>query len=145
MIFDLRALKKSGKNSQAFYFELVPESEIVSLPSVEFVTPLRVCGTVSLTGENSAFVEGEASFTLGGNCTRCLAETQKDYLFGFAEECDGEEENPYPVVNDKIDLKKIAFDTVITNAPMVFLCKDDCKGLCSGCGVNLNNEQCKCK
>ena len=22
---------------------------------------------------------------------------------------------------------------------------EDCKGLCSSCGLNLNNDQCKCK
>ena len=25
------------------------------------------------------------------------------------------------------------------------LCSEDCKGLCPGCGVNLNHEACRCK
>lgn len=25
------------------------------------------------------------------------------------------------------------------------LCSEDCKGLCSGCGANLNRESCRCK
>jgi uncharacterized protein len=25
------------------------------------------------------------------------------------------------------------------------LCSDDCRGLCPGCGVNLNEGQCRCK
>jgi len=28
--------------------------------------------------------------------------------------------------------------------PMKPLCKQDCKGLCSQCGVNLNIETCQC-
>ena len=34
---------------------------------------------------------------------------------------------------------------VVINLPIRVLCKDDCKGLCLGCGVNLNQEKCKCK
>ena len=44
----------------------------------------------------------------------------------------------------KINLDKIVDDTVITNQPVTILCKDDCKGICMGCGVNLNNAECKC-
>lgn len=25
------------------------------------------------------------------------------------------------------------------------LCKEDCKGLCSVCGINLNEKQCDCR
>ena len=28
--------------------------------------------------------------------------------------------------------------------PSKVLCSDDCKGLCPGCGCNLNTEQCSC-
>ena len=28
--------------------------------------------------------------------------------------------------------------------PVRFLCKDDCKGLCSKCGQNLNRGECSC-
>ena len=34
---------------------------------------------------------------------------------------------------------------VVINLPLRVLCQKDCKGLCLGCGVNLNNESCKCK
>ena len=34
---------------------------------------------------------------------------------------------------------------VVINLPIRVLCKDDCKGLCLGCGANLNQEKCKCK
>ncbi|MDD5195443.1 MAG: DUF177 domain-containing protein, partial [Candidatus Omnitrophica bacterium] len=36
-------------------------------------------------------------------------------------------------------------EEVLLNFPMKVLCKPDCKGLCPGCGANLNNEVCKCK
>ncbi|MCX6149958.1 MAG: DUF177 domain-containing protein [Ignavibacteriales bacterium] len=46
---------------------------------------------------------------------------------------------------DKIDLKKDVREFIILSEPMKKLCKEDCKGLCSKCGANLNLESCNCK
>ena len=35
-------------------------------------------------------------------------------------------------------------EAVILELPMRFLCSEDCKGLCPGCGSNLNNGPCDC-
>ncbi|MDM7934363.1 MAG: DUF177 domain-containing protein, partial [Methanothrix sp.] len=29
--------------------------------------------------------------------------------------------------------------------PLRFICTEGCRGLCSGCGVNLNRETCRCE
>lgn len=29
--------------------------------------------------------------------------------------------------------------------PLRFICSEECKGLCPGCGVNLNREECRCE
>jgi uncharacterized protein len=39
----------------------------------------------------------------------------------------------------------LARETFILNMPSKTLCREDCRGLCSGCGVNLNYEKCRCK
>jgi len=65
-------------------------------------------------------------------------------VIDFAEQVDNENENGYRVVNDKIDLTKIVDDAIIINAPTTLLCREDCKGICAGCGVNLNEDDCKC-
>ena len=58
-----------------------------------------------------------------------------------------EENNPdgYSLTNDTVDLTKIVDDAIAINAPVNFLCDEDCKGICVGCGVNLNDGDCKCK
>ncbi len=144
MFLDLKELKRKGVSSQDFFFEYTPTEELVNIPETVIVSPVKISGTVTLTDEHSAFVDGEVNFVLSGECTRCLTKTERAYLFGFEENC-GIEDYGYPVVNDKIDLEKIVNDTIIMNIPITFLCKEDCKGICSECGVNLNNEQCKCK
>jgi len=45
---------------------------------------------------------------------------------------------------DIIDIRSDVIDFVRLGLPMKKLCDDECKGLCSGCGVNLNEEDCKC-
>jgi uncharacterized protein len=44
-----------------------------------------------------------------------------------------------------IDLTDDIRDTVILGYPIRQLCKDDCKGLCLICGVNLNQGVCRCE
>ena len=146
MRIDLRKLKRSGKDVTDFYFEYAPERNLSeSIPDSKIVLPIKVSGSVTLTGEHSAYVEGEAVFTIEGACTRCLTETVGTYTAEFAEAVSDESDEVYPLVNDTIDLAKIVDDVILMNVPVSFLCRDDCKGICVGCGVNLNNGECKCK
>lgn len=51
----------------------------------------------------------------------------------------------YEFYNGTVDLSELARETFILNMPSKTLCREDCRGLCSGCGVNLNYEKCRCK
>ena len=143
MIIDLFELKKAGIEEQSFYFEYETGEVLSTLPEVQVKMPIKVNGNVSLTGKHSAYIECEIVFTLSGECTRCLKQTENSYSAEIAFECDDQSEM-VKVVNDKISLDKIVEDTVILNMPINFLCSEDCKGICLGCGVNLNDEDCKC-
>lgn len=46
---------------------------------------------------------------------------------------------------DKIDVAEDVKEFALLAVPMKNLCKEDCKGLCSKCGADLNMEQCNCK
>lgn len=144
MILDLKKIKRSGKDSSSFFFEYSPETELVDVPNAEIVLPIRVSGTVTLTGEHSAVVDAEINYTISGDCTRCLNQTTKAYTVEISESVDNDDEDGYPVKNDTVDLTKIVDDAVMINNPTNFLCKEDCKGICLGCGVNLNDGKCKC-
>ena len=140
MILDLNAIKRSGKTEESFFFEYDADID-VAIPDTKLMLPVKVQGTVFITGNNSAEAEGEIVFTLKGACTRCLAETEKTFTADFNEVFG---EDGYPIVNGKIDLSKSVDDIIIMNTPVAFLCKDDCKGLCPLCGKNLNDGECKC-
>ncbi len=44
----------------------------------------------------------------------------------------------------EIDLDGLLSEAVILAHPIKLKCTQECKGLCPGCGTNLNNEKCKC-
>ncbi len=44
----------------------------------------------------------------------------------------------------EIDLAAGIRDSLILTLPMRVVCSDSCKGLCPGCGINLNEATCQC-
>ncbi len=44
----------------------------------------------------------------------------------------------------QFDVDEFVYSEVILNLPSKHLCKDDCKGLCTKCGKNLNQGKCDC-
>ena len=44
-----------------------------------------------------------------------------------------------------VDLRLLSREIINLSIPIQVACVNSCKGLCSGCGVNLNFEECTCK
>ena len=44
----------------------------------------------------------------------------------------------------RLDLSAWARDTLSLSLPEQVLCREDCAGLCAGCGANLNDGACTC-
>lgn len=145
MIIDLKKLRISGKQESNFFFEYELTENLSDIPNTEIVNPIKISGTVFLTGQHSAYLEGEIEYLLKGSCTRCLEDVEHKFVIDFNEEVEQNNPDGYSVVCDKIDLTKIVCDRIILSLPINFLCKDDCRGICVGCGANLNQEECKCK
>ena len=145
MIIDLKKIRYSGKDETDFCFEYVPSRQLLDLPNAVIEGPVKILGTASLTGNHSAYIDGEITFTISGECTKCLTATKKEYVITFSEHVEPDNEDGFSVVNDKIDLTEIVDNEILINNPTSFLCKDDCKGICMGCLVNLNINDCKCE
>lgn len=43
-----------------------------------------------------------------------------------------------------LDVDMLVLDELYTVLPMMVLCKEDCKGICKVCGINLNESTCDC-
>jgi uncharacterized protein len=50
----------------------------------------------------------------------------------------------YAVGPDELDVEPIVHDACILELPLAPLCSESCRGLCPGCGVNLNGGDCSC-
>jgi len=55
-----------------------------------------------------------------------------------------EEEDSYPLAGDRVELSEMLREHIILAAPMQPLCREDCRGLCSVCGQDLNERRCEC-
>jgi DUF177 domain-containing protein len=88
-------------------------------------------------------------------CDRCLtnydkiinANYQMVYFIGEQPDDLSKDESNIsyiPVDADKIYLSNDIRDYSILSIPMKKLCKEDCKGLCQRCGMNLNEGLCSC-
>ena len=45
---------------------------------------------------------------------------------------------------DLVDVESIIREEILLNAPTLFLCRPECRGLCPQCGSNLNHRSCQC-
>lgn len=111
--------------------------------------PVQVEGTVrNIAG--MLVLEGEAASLLDCICDRCMEPFQREMtvpLYALlAESLEGEEDEDIVLLEDgEADLGDLAYTAFILNMDTKTLCSEDCKGLCPGCGVNLNREACRCK
>lgn len=82
-------------------------------------------------------------------CDRCLAPINTPVVFGFehilVKQVNDDSNDDFIVVpNLVLDLDELASSDIILELPSKVLCKEDCKGLCPTCGVNLNEQSCNC-
>ncbi len=125
----------------------------------ELVEPPNVTGRVDRAGIEMR-VRGEIRTTFTALCDRCLTDVPFSLVIPFdllyAPEDpgagrSGETEIQHRELdvsiyeNDQIDLDALVLEQIELSLPSRVLCRDDCRGLCPECGVDLNLEQCDCQ
>ena len=64
----------------------------------------------------------------------------------LAEELEDEDSDDILLLEDgAVDLGDLARTVFILEMDTKTLCSEDCKGICPGCGVDLNQGTCTCK
>jgi len=111
----------------------------------------RVDGAVHLKGKIAAMIIIR--------CDRCLEEYTREidtsffYILVPSQSIEGKREIALEKEDmevsfyngSEIQIKEIFREQVLLQIPMHHVCKEDCKGICSGCGVDLNVEKCRCR
>ncbi len=120
--------------------------------------PVAVKGEIKLL-KKEVYFKGKAKADLKLICSRCLApfpflaETNVSARFIPKPKSDDlemerqmleEEIDAEFYLHSKVNLTTSVRDAILLTLPMMQLCKKECQGLCSECGQNLNESQCKC-
>jgi uncharacterized protein len=86
-----------------------------------------------------------------GSCHRCLGpavtalEIDTSEFHAFRPDAGAEAEMTCEFLHDEeLDTDALASAAVVLAMPVRVLCRDDCAGLCAGCGADLNAGPCTC-
>jgi uncharacterized protein len=119
-----------------------------------FTEPATFEVRITNTG-GALLVQGSVQVCAHTACARCLEDAAINlegdiegyFVIPGAEEApedlEGDEFDVLP--EDKIiDLLPLIESAIMIELPQIPLCRDDCKGICPGCGADLNTEKCTC-
>ena len=120
---------------------------------VVVLEPVAVNGSV-INRAGYITLTAEASMSYKTHCARCLADVEDTVRFlcektvadekGLLRLENTENDDYVQIKGGKLDLDAPICDEILLGFPMRILCSDDCKGLCAGCGADLNREACRC-
>jgi len=104
---------------------------------VQLTAPLDIKGNIKRVGDTVlAQVQVKSRFSF--SCARCLADSETGLNLNLNFD--------YPIdkSTEFVDVGEDIRQEIILNLNPRLVCSEDCKGLCKGCGADLNKEQCKC-
>lgn len=98
-------------------------------------------------------IQGEVDLTVSIPCSRCLEDVPTDIHLSIDKELtlngsevnDEEMEDTDYLIGLNLDIDKLIYGEILVNWPMKVLCREDCKGICKVCGMNLNKGNCDCQ
>jgi uncharacterized protein len=119
---------------------------------------IRLSGSVVKEGSNLR-LRGRVACGIHTFCSRCGKEMEypvnsefelvlmpgKAEIRELEKELTPEDLDHLYYQGTEIDLAPYFQEQVALEVPMQFLCRPDCKGICPGCGANLNLEPCRCR
>ena len=91
----------------------------------------------SMAGQD-LLVRGTVEVPVRAECARCLADIRR--TIRVEDVCIMVENCP----DREVDITPQVCEELLLAMPVRFLCSEECKGLCPGCGADLNREKCRC-
>ncbi len=121
-----------------------------NLPDVIFTDRVHIKGKFSnLSGYMSISLTATLPYTT--HCARCFKDVSGIFSLDFEKPVavkgtlsDEDSDDYLFVKKGLIDPDPVLLEAMMLEFPMVFLCKEDCKGLCPKCGKDLNEGECGC-
>lgn len=109
----------------------------VEFPDMLYTEPVHLEGEAEKSG-GMLRLQGDLTTAVKRICGKCLKEKNEalsfdiDWIFDLSGK-------------DTVDPLENVRELLIVEHPLVHLCKASCRGLCSQCGIDLNEGACNCK
>jgi uncharacterized protein len=136
--------------------QIDPSSIQLDMPEHRLSEALTFSGRATRRGE-TVILKGYLTGSVESRCGRCLTDFEMpidirmDTVFVPRVELDDDETEVVDVDEsfsfydgDSIDLQWEAKELVLVSLPISPLCREDCRGLCTTCGADLNANPCGC-
>ena len=118
---------------------------------VTSASPVNI--TVENTGNKNLSVSASGEVQVVIPCDRCLKEVQCTVPYDVTRKLDMKQTDEQRIADldeisylagTNLDVDRLVYLEVLMNWPVKVLCKEDCKGICSRCGKDLNLGPCGC-
>lgn len=153
MLIDLsKVLTHEGKKLN---IEIEPAGErfVCELGYFAYAEKSPVSLTITHTENQVLKLEGSGTVSVWIPCSRCLEPVKTDLDIEIGEKADMKlsdqervealDESSY-IQGKVLNTDKLLHNEILIRWPMQVLCKENCKGICSRCGANLNQGSCGC-
>lgn len=140
---------------RTFHYEVPLERESMEVKGERFalVKKSPVVLDIVNTGDQVLKIEGSCEVSAKIPCGRCLKEVETPFSLSFSRKVDmkkSEQERIQEldgadfIRGTKLDVERLISSGLLAQWPIRVLCREDCKGLCSRCGADLNVDPCSC-
>ena len=134
----------------------LPFERELDLSPVEWNGQRPFANTVHITGRvrnmaGAMLLGAKLSCVLSLVCDRCARPFEREKTVEYetllaSELANGESDDIVLLDADgTLDLDALMEEVFLLEMDTKNLCSEDCKGLCPGCGADLNREPCRCK
>ncbi len=149
MKLDLRQLARKPGETLPFNYEL-------DMTDLEWNGGKPVAAPIHVEGEvrnmaGALLLTAQLTAKLSLVCDRCMKPFDRVKTVEFetllASELENGENDEIVLLDkdEQLDLDELMGEVFILNLDTKNLCSEDCKGICPGCGADLNKEACRCK
>jgi uncharacterized protein len=105
---------------------------------LHFITPLEIKAHVERV-QNTIIAKTQVRSRYTSFCSRCLEPIEEGLVRDFDLNFQIDRNTEFVDIGEEIRQE------FFLSLPMKLLCREDCKGICPGCGKILNLEACQCK
>lgn len=118
-----------------------------------WAAPVDASFRVSVAGTGEVIARGHVHGVLQQACRRCLEPLERtfdrDLTMVFVDEEGLEDKDGstrvIPSSDKELDLSRAVREEVFLAIEPYVVCSPECRGLCPGCGANLNEGSCTCE